>query len=288
MRVLVVAHVYYPRLWPELAACVRNIDGTRDIVVTYGDEAAVEAARRDFPEARFLRCENRGFDIWPFVAALQSVDLSAYDAVVKLHTKRDIEKDHDWAFNNCRFNGAAWRNHLLAFCRTPEAWRRTAARLGDPKVGMVADRHVIVRRRDFPWQAVRNCFDDAIAELRAIDGCAAFDERTAQYVSGTMFACRPEPLAFFLKHGFDAGMFEVSGHVPGSEPVLYVHVVENLLGLAVSGVGLRIVAFNGSLWWRRIYAPVRWRAFRIKETRNRWVVKAFGIPIAWKRKAAGG
>ena len=43
MKTLVVAHVYYPQLWPELAACVRNIDGGRDLVITYVDEATVQA-----------------------------------------------------------------------------------------------------------------------------------------------------------------------------------------------------------------------------------------------------
>ena len=284
MRTLVVVHVYYPQLWPELAACVRNIDGERDLVVTYVDEAAVAEARRDFPEARFLKCENRGFDIWPFICALRLVDLGNYGVVVKLHTKRDIIKDHDWFFNNCRFNGAVWRNHLQSFCRTPEAWARTLCRLSEPGVGMVADRHVVVRRRDFPWKAVRECFDAAVAEIRAVDGCAPFDERTAQYVSGTMFAARPEPLAFFLRRGFDVGMFEVSGHTADAEPVLYVHRVENLLGLSVSAVGRRIVAWNGSLRWRRIYAPLLHWALRVKEARNRRMVRILGVTVFWRTK----
>ena len=82
MKTLVVVHVYYPQLWSELAACVRNSDGERDLVVTYVDEAAVQGVRRDFPEARFLKCENRGYDIWPFIAALQSSALAAYDSIV--------------------------------------------------------------------------------------------------------------------------------------------------------------------------------------------------------------
>ena len=284
MRTLVVAHVYYPQLWPELAECIRSIDGTRDLIVTYVDGTSVAEARRDFPEARFLKCENCGFDIWPFICALRLVDLGTYDAVVKLHTRRDIVKDHDWYFNNCRFNGAAWRNHLLSFCRTREAWARTVRRLSELGVGMVADRHVVVRRRDFPWKAVRECFDAAVAEVRAIGGCAPFDERSAQYVSGTMFAARPEPLAFFLRHGFDVGMFEASGHAAGTEPVLYAHRVENLLGLSVSAVGWRIVAWNGSLRWRRFYAPILRAAVRVKETRNRRMLKVFGIPVLWRTK----
>ena len=287
MRVLVIAHVFYPQFWPELASCIRNITDQRDVVVTFVDEASVVEARRDFPEAKFLKCENRGFDIWPFICALRTIDLGGYDAVVKLHTKRDIVRDHDWSFNNCRFNGPAWRNHLLSFCRTREAWERTARRLSEPGVGMVADRHVVVRRRDFPWKEVRTCFDDAVTEIRTIPGCLPFDEGSAQYVSGTMFACRSEPLEFLLKRGFRGEMFDVSSH-DRDGTILYAHRVENLFGLAVSATGLCIAAFNGSLRWRRIYAPVMRVVCRVKETRNRRMVKVFGLPVWWRGKTTGG
>ena len=38
MRIAVVAHVYYPELWPELAACIRNVGGDHDLYVSYSDE----------------------------------------------------------------------------------------------------------------------------------------------------------------------------------------------------------------------------------------------------------
>lgn len=283
MRILVVAHVFYPQFWPELAACIRNIDGERDLIVTYVSEASVAEARRDFPSARFFRSENRGFDIWPFLNVLETVDLSTYDCIVKLHTKRDIEKDCDWVFNNCRFNGPFWRNCLLAFCRTPEAWRKTLARLSRPGVGMVADRHVVVRRRDFPWASVRTCFDDAVADVRAISGCGSFDARTAQYVSGTMFASRPEPIAFLLKKKFTPEMFDVSSHDREGQ-IIYAYRVENMLGLVVSAVGMRVASFNGSLRWRRLYAPALRVLFRVKETRRRKIVKVLGVPVYWRMK----
>lgn len=59
MRIAVIVHVFYPESWPELARCIRNIDGDRDLFVTFVDETAVEGARRDFPDAHLVRCENR-------------------------------------------------------------------------------------------------------------------------------------------------------------------------------------------------------------------------------------
>ena len=64
MRVLVVVHVFYPRLYPELAAAVRNL-GAADLVVTFVDEAAVTVARRDFPSAMFPRTFPQQTAIFP-------------------------------------------------------------------------------------------------------------------------------------------------------------------------------------------------------------------------------
>ena len=247
MKTLVVVHVYYSQLWPELAACVRNIDGDRDLVITFVDEAAVQGARRDFPEARFLKCENCGYDIWPFVAALQSSDLSAYDAIVKLHTKRDVESDITFDFNHAVYNGAAWRNFLLGFVRTPEEWRRTRRLLAKSGVGMVAERHVVMRRRDVPVSRTRESFD-AAAKFLGLDPKAV--RRSGQYVAGTMFAAKPAALRPLLGKELTAEMFDPpAGHMTET----FAHVMERALGLSVTAAGLKIVAFNGSLRLRRVW-----------------------------------
>ena len=251
MKTLVVVHVYYPQLWPELAACVRNIDGERDLVITYGDEAAIAEARRDFPEVRFLQCENRGYDIWPFIAALQSSDLSTYEAIVKLHTKRDVESDIAFDFNHAVYNGSAWRNFLLGFVRTPEAWHRARKLLAKSGVGMVAERHVVMRRRDVPVARTKESFD-AAAEFLGLDPKRV--SRSGQYVAGTMFAAKPAALRPLLGKELTAEMFDPpAGHMTET----FAHVMERALGLSVTAAGLRIVAFNGSLRLRRAWYRLR-------------------------------
>ena len=245
MKVLAVVHVFYPRLWPELASCLRSIDDEKDVIITYVDEAAVEEARRDFPEAKFLRCENRGFDVWPFLRALQETELSRYDLVVKLHTKRDIAEDAGYHFNHAVYDGAAWRNFLLAFVRTPEAWRRTRRTLARSGVGMVADRHVVVRRRDVPLERTRKSFD-AAAEFLGLDPAAV--RKSGQYVAGTMFAAKTAALGPLLSKKLTAADFEPAA---GHETETRAHVIERALGLSVTAAGMRLAAFNGSLFWRR-------------------------------------
>lgn len=246
MKTLVIVHVFYPQLWPELAACIRNV-GACDVVVTHVDEAAVVAARRDFPNARFILCENRGYDIWPFLKALKSVDLAAYDLVVKLHTKRDLPLAPRNVVGHSVLNGSRWRDYLLAFVRTPEAWAKTIARFRDPKVGLVADRHVIFIRRDALKEMYCASFDEAVRMLR--DEWSIPARRSGRFVGGTMFVVRAAALRPFAERPFSSEMFGVSG---GHDRETFAHVLERMFGLAVGGQGYRVVGFSGSVFWRRV------------------------------------
>ena len=246
MRTAVIVHVFYPQFWPELAACIRNVTEPKDIVITYVDETSVAEARRDFPNARFVLCENRGYDVWPFLRVMQALDLGDYDCIVKLHTKRDVEETRGYHFNHVKFYGPVWRNHLLAFVRTPEAWMRTLRKLSRPGVGMVADRHVVMRRNDVKWERTRASFD-AAAGFLGIDPEAA--RRNGQYVAGSMFVARPAALLPLLEKPLEAKMFEPpKGHLTET----FAHVLERAMGLSVAVAGLRLAAFNGSLFWRRL------------------------------------
>lgn len=276
-RILVVVHVFYPALWNELAGCLRVIREPHDLVVTYVDEEAVRAARSDFPSARFIRCENRGYDVWPFLRALQETGLDGYGYVVKLHTKRDVGKE--LLMNHTWLSDFHWRRHLLSFVRTPRAWAKAFARVREEGIGQVADRHIVFNREE-AGPAYVPSFDRAKREVEALVGGAFPSED--QYVGGTMFVMRTEPLRLLLRRRFAADMFE---EPVGHDRETYAHVVERMMGVCVSAAGLRIVAWNGSLRWRRLYYSKtllgRLLRFvyqaRIRDWRLR--VKVFGITV---------
>lgn len=278
MRVLVVVHVYYPQLWPELADCICNICEPKDIVITYIDETAVAQARRDIPLARFLLCENHGYDIWPFLKVIQTVDLAKYDVIVKLHTKRDIDLPRKAEVGYTVLNGSRWRDYLLAFVKTPEAWRKTVARFGDPAIGMVADRHVVFRRCDAKREAHGGSFDVAVRELGEKWGVQA--TMGGRFVGGTMFAVRASILARLISRPFVRGMFGESG---GHESETYAHVVERMFGLIVSGLGYRVEGFDGSVFWRRFWAAIGKFFFDSRRTERRRSVRICKITVYLRR-----
>lgn len=275
MKTLAIVHLFYGEMWPELNACLKNI-GEHDLVITYVDDAAIARVKEDVPSAKFIKTENRGYDVWPLVCALKAVDLNAYDLVVKLHSKRDIAKPHPFVMGGVKLNGSAWRDYLLNFVRTPEAWAKTRARFCDPAVGMVADRRLIYSRTE----GGKSAFDDAARELK--EKFALDVPRSAYFVGGTMFAVRASLLKVFRDYPFTPEMFTVSGP---HEPTTYAHLMERMLGLAVCAQGYRLAGFNGSLFaWRFSYRLKRF-FFDSRWSERRRSIRICGITV-YRRKLA--
>ena len=257
MKLAVIVHVFYADLWPEIADCLRNVDVPFDLFVTFQDEATVAAARADFPSARFVRVENRGFDIAPFLSVLDALDPSAYTHVLKLHTKRDVSVPV--GFNGREVAGPEWRNWLLSFVRTPERWAASRARIeGDGSVGMIAAAECILDRRATEGKEERRAYDAAVCEAARRFGVPASALRGASFVGGTMFLSRMDALAL-LRGKFAPADFAAADdrHLTNS----FAHVAERLIGFAVCASGRCIESPDGDLARRRC-------AFRVRQFRN--------------------
>jgi len=282
MRIAVIAHVFYPEFWHELAQCIRRIGPAADLFVTYEDEMAVAAARLDFPHARFVRCGNRGYDVWPFLKVLQTIRLDDYDCIVKLHTKRDVDGALP-VINHAWLGGCCWRKNLLSFIATDRNWRRAQKLLSTPCVGMVAGRRVVFRRGDLPT-ALDGSFECAREELSKLTGLTV--PQTAEYVAGTMFAVRSEVLRPIAKLRLEERSFEPSA---GHQMETYAHLWERMLGFLVCAQGMRIAAVDGSTRWRRLYygrspfGKIARFFFAIKYSAHRrtGTVRILGLPV-WR------
>lgn len=112
--VLVILHLFYDTAWPVISEYLENlscykVDWVFTVTEGFISEQTIEKIKTRYPSARILKCANRGFDLWPFVKALESVDLDRYDVVFKLHSKGvtrpdifiygQIFKYSDWFYN---------------------------------------------------------------------------------------------------------------------------------------------------------------------------------------------
>ena len=286
VKVAVIVHVYYPGLWQELAGCIANIDEPFDLFVTCADGCVAAAVKREFPHANVMTVENVGFDIWPFLKVLNAIDLSSYSSIVKLHTKRDVPSEPRIVIGGMDCTGAAWRNELLSFIATPDAWAASKRMISRPDVAAVAGCRCIVRRNDVP-KCVRYVFDQALQAVHDM----GLKPRRPQFVGGTMFLMRAAMLRP-LQGRWDASSFDVpAGHKSNT----FAHLVERMIGFCACTNGMRITDPYDNLGsYRRcrmigdLAAAVRRFFFQVKVKDGICTVKIMKIAVrSYKTKPAG-
>lgn len=205
LRVAIVAHVYYPDLVSEILACqaVLPIGTPVHVTVPPDRSAFLRKVVRDARDVFIHEHDNRGRDVAPFLAVLESGALDDYDAVLKLHTKRsphlldgEIRRKllfdmlcGDWnatcralsAFNSNTTGIVGWGQSWRA---TPSYWMANEARTRDIATSMRA-----------PDEAIRLGFFEgtmfwfrpaALASLRELRLKSEDFEPEARQLDGTL------------------------------------------------------------------------------------------------------
>lgn len=124
--------------------------------------------------------KNEGYDLLPFLMIVKEIDLSKYDFIVKLHTKRNAPVDA--TLNNFSVGNTKWREYLFAFCRSERRLKKTIKLLECNEIGGVSDRHIIVKRKNDPVQE--------LSYLKFTDSTLSEDfmkSRDYSFVAGAIF-----------------------------------------------------------------------------------------------------
>ncbi len=223
-RVLVILHVFYVDLWPELRQAVRFIPEPVDVVVTLvrgvSDDAAAGIVA-DVPEAVVRVVENRGRDIWPMLQVLDL--LPGHDVVLKLHTKKSPHMR----------GGDRWRQDLIAgLCGSAEQIARITRLLRtQPRVGMVAPGGNVFGREFLGGNSARMSELAARADVR-------IDADRVWFPAGSMFWARADVLADLVRLGLTADDFEPEvGTIDGTT----AHALERYLGVVLAARDLAVV-----------------------------------------------
>ena len=222
-KVLVVAHVYYPEIWIDIAHRITRIPEDFDLVVTLVRGKADELAPRvteQFPGAHVLVVDNHGRDIGPLVDLANAGWFEDYDAVLKVHTKRSPH----------RVDGDIWRLSLLdGLLPNPDGIARILELLRtDHDAGVVCTPGAYAGAET--WGS-----NLAITEAMAARLPLAFDPDALRYPAGSMYWIRP----FLLQRLADLALmpadFAVEANLlDGTTP----HAVERFLGVMAQAAGL--------------------------------------------------
>ena len=111
-RILVIVHIYYEESVGEILEYLKNLRlYAWDLVVTTTEDRNAELIRQEVlrfrKDAEIRVCPNRGFDILPYLEALDGRDISRYDLVFKLQSKRCFARKGDLAEDRL-FRGREW------------------------------------------------------------------------------------------------------------------------------------------------------------------------------------
>lgn len=150
IRILAVAHIFYPEAADEMLEYLKNLRGYRwDLVVTVpaGADGLREKILKARPNAVVEEVPNRGLDVLPFLNVIRERDLDKYDLIVKAHSKRCDPAGGRYAEGTV-FRGRDWFVSLFRAVLGPLCVHRNIDRLARGQADLIAAKHLI--RHDSP------------------------------------------------------------------------------------------------------------------------------------------
>ena len=256
-RILVVLHLFYMDAWKEICEYLKNLSPYNyTLIVTFMDgcydEETLEAVKAFKPETHFIKHDNIGWDVLPFITALHTVDLSDYDIVFKLQSKGT--KRREIFLYGQYFRYRSWFLNLFEGCIGSFTVHAAIRNLLDEKqnIGLIAAKNLIVEDPIHKQHMV----EETVKELNL-----PYPENY-KFVAGTCFAIRANLLNYIKKMDFDEDKFRDNGFS-------FAHRLERIIcfpplweGMKISGPNVLLLrrslwVFYPFAWWWRKYNGVR-------------------------------
>lgn len=273
MRIAIHVHVFYLEGWPRLSHCIANFQkvcGVENVslYVTYPDSVSVirNVVSVDQPKAQLIAVPNRGYDVAPFLEVINRLDLSSFDFVVKLHTKRDSV---GW-LNYRHMASGQWNSWLTSFCSSESHVARTLDVFRhDPSIGMLSDRHVIVEREDNERSDILAMADEIVRKHYG-------KVIKRDFVAGTMFIVRAGCLTPLQ------GAFSFSDFTPVETVSLtavhkseLAHAFERVFGYCVAAQGMYLADWRSGSFEDRYW---KWRKYSFTVMRGLFQIVKIALP----------
>ena len=234
-RTLVIVHFYYPEQVDTLLKHLENITIKYDLYCSIGNAQNYEQIRNQVlnfkNDAHIVDVANVGYDVWPFIKIINDLDLSQYDYVIKLHTKRDMPGTLPCPLGNGFFVGPGgnWRDCLYSFLDTKDNFEKCLRALEKPDVGMCARFNVIhdMAKHFGVISYARKNYPNYILNLRNF--C---------FVAGTMFIAKSTPFQILKDMHMTENLFEKPKQDHSTQ---FAHVIERTIGEVFYKSGMKIV-----------------------------------------------
>ena len=248
-KVLVHLHIYYRDQTDYFIGKLSNICGCEwDLYVTMTElNNETESKLLSFkPDAHIMKVENRGYDVWPFIRVLKSVDLDKYDYILKLHTKN--RSDASSRINGLSLDNYKWRDELVdPLLKSKKIFLKLLDNFDRyPEVGLMCS-HLLYKHISNGLKEDMSKLDNELKRL-------GLNVKDKKFCAGTMFIARSAPYKLFQNDGLiDIGLFS---DIPHSHSIgSMAHVYERILTMVVNAAGYKVkpIIIN---WVKSIYIIV--------------------------------
>ena len=176
--VLIAIHLFHLDTLPSFLDALKNINGPFHVAVTRPDRPdGLEEQFLNMPMCKkfiFIQTKNKGRDIYPFFRLLEEVDVTAYKAICKIHSKKSPQVNF----------GDKWRIKSLEILLSNQNICSLIEQMtNDSKIGLVGPKQFFIQRTDSRYNSFWT-----YKLLKKID----YPYNDVPFFAGTMFWCSPE------------------------------------------------------------------------------------------------
>lgn len=250
MKLLVHIHLYYQDQIDFFLQKLQNITIPYDVIFTITDdnEQIRNVIMHKLPFATILVVKNIGYDIYPFILAMQQFDLDKYEYILKLHTKN--YRSDSIPINHLHYCGWEWRDDLINSLIGKKCYFRKALRkISDKKNGLVCSGNFIFYKEDVSNREFTKkiCADYGMPYR---DDCL--------YCAGTMFLCRADIIRYVVKKRVFSDNDFVQNEYKTAMYGTFSHAMEYMFGAFCQHLGYRIVGvYSGKTFFKCVQMCVK-------------------------------
>lgn len=246
-KMLAHLHLYYHDQLDFMIKKMKNINNCDwDLYVTVCEENPVSTRKiLSFKkDAKIIKVENRGYDIWPFIQILRMVDIDDYDVVLKIHTKNYRKESLN--FIGKAFKGFFWRDSLInALIGSKKEFFNNLQKFYQTNTGMIFDEKFmlpLLKNR----QEDTTLLEDLKQRLNIVSDYNYF-------CAGTMFMIRASVLKQIITSNIDKKDFEKNGYT--SENGKLVHSLERIFSILTKAQGYDVFVNKNIKKYSQKYKP---------------------------------
>ena len=246
-KCLVLLHLFYDSSWPEINEYLKNLSAYRFdlfVSVTRGmiSPSTIEQIKMDYPEAKIVEVENKGYDLAPFFELLKDIDLNRYDVVFKLHSK-STKRKYIFIYRQLFFRRDWFVNLYEGILSGKNVHRTIDILFNQKQAGLIAAKNLIVKDPKYKVHLVKR-----VAEK---SGIKISDDYS--FVAGTCFAIKAECLKQIQELHLEKADYSP---VPSSRGLSFAHFAERLLCDSVNSQGYLIKGNSANVFRRALLKPL--------------------------------